>query len=332
MLLDEPFTGLDDASASALVERLRRLRESGAIVMLATHDLDLAEGLLDQAVFLRDGRMVQAVARPERLRATYRVVMTGSTTGHDARVAWQIVRKDLTVEVRSREIAYTTLFFAVSCLLVFAFALVREGKAPGSGAAGILWIALTFAGTLALGRTFERERQAETLRALLLAPVPRAAVYLGKLVGIVALLAGAELVLVPLVALLFPAPLLRAPVLARRDPGDRHARLRRGGDAVRRDAGPRAQPRRAAAGAAVSGDRAGDHRRRARHVGAAAARVRRRHRAVLAGAAGVLRRRVRDAGALDVRARDDRTDRSSMPKWFMPAAALCGAMFASRRS
>ena len=43
------------------------------------------------------------------------------------RAAWLILRKDLTVEVRSREIAYTTLFFAVSCVLVFAFALVREG-------------------------------------------------------------------------------------------------------------------------------------------------------------------------------------------------------------
>ena len=74
-LLDEPFTGLDDASASALVTRLRVLRDSGAIVVLATHDLDLAEGLLDHAVFLRDGRAVDAVARPEALRATYRAVM-----------------------------------------------------------------------------------------------------------------------------------------------------------------------------------------------------------------------------------------------------------------
>ncbi len=74
-LLDEPFTGLDDASASALVARLRRLRDEGAIVVLATHDLDLAEGLLDDAVFLRDGRMVEAIARPEALRATYRSVM-----------------------------------------------------------------------------------------------------------------------------------------------------------------------------------------------------------------------------------------------------------------
>jgi heme ABC exporter ATP-binding subunit CcmA len=74
-LLDEPFTGLDDASAAALVRRLRALRDAGAIVVLATHDLDLAEGLLDQAVFLRDGRAVETVARPEALRATYRDVM-----------------------------------------------------------------------------------------------------------------------------------------------------------------------------------------------------------------------------------------------------------------
>jgi len=124
---------------------------------------------------------------------------------------WLILRKDLTVEVRSREIAYTTIFFAVSCILVFAFALVKEGKPPEDGAAGILWIAISFAGTLALGRAFERERQAETLRALLLAPAPRPAVYLGKLLGIVALLAGAELVLVPLVSLLYQAPLLQYP-------------------------------------------------------------------------------------------------------------------------
>lgn len=127
------------------------------------------------------------------------------------RTVWLILRKDLMVEVRSREIAYTTLFFAVSCVLVFAFALVREGRPPEDGAAAILWISIAFAGTLALGRTFERERQAETLRALLLAPAPRPAVYVGKLLSIVVLLAGAELVLVPLVTLLFQAPLLARP-------------------------------------------------------------------------------------------------------------------------
>jgi heme exporter protein CcmB len=127
------------------------------------------------------------------------------------RVVWLVLRKDLTVEVRSLEIAYTTIFFAVSCVLVFAFALVREGRAPEDGAAGILWIAIAFAGTLALGRAFERERQSETLRALLLAPAARPAIYVGKLLGIVSLLVACELVLVPLVALLFQAPLFAHP-------------------------------------------------------------------------------------------------------------------------
>src|SRR5688572_31838355 len=68
-----------------------------------------------------------------------------------------------------------------------------------------------FAGTLALGRTFERERQSETLRALLLAPAARPAVYVGKLLGILVLLVVTELVLVPLVAFLFQAPLLAHP-------------------------------------------------------------------------------------------------------------------------
>jgi heme exporter protein CcmB len=123
-----------------------------------------------------------------------------------------IVQKDLAVEVRSREIVYTTAFFAVSCVLVFAFAFVREGRPPEDGAAAILWVSVMFAGNLALGRAFERERQSETLRALLLAPASRPAVYVGKLVGIVLLLAATELILVPLIALLFQAPLLAHPM------------------------------------------------------------------------------------------------------------------------
>jgi len=129
------------------------------------------------------------------------------------RTAWLIARKDLRVEMRSREMIYTTLFFAVSVVLVFSFAFVRDGKAVDNAAAGILWVAIAFSGTLALGRTFERERQAETLRALLLAPVERAAVYLGKLFAVLGLLLLVELLLVPLVALLFQAPLGRAPGL-----------------------------------------------------------------------------------------------------------------------
>lgn len=129
------------------------------------------------------------------------------------KAAWLIARKDLIVEARSRELAYTTVFFSMACVLVFAFSFVREGRAPEGIGAGILWVAIAFSGTLALGRAFERERQAETLRALLLAPVERASIYLGKLVGLVILMAAVEIILVPVIALLFGAPLGHAPLL-----------------------------------------------------------------------------------------------------------------------
>ena len=129
------------------------------------------------------------------------------------RVALLVLRKDFAIEVRSREILYTTLLFAFSCVLVFSIAFVKQGQPLEDAAAGILWIAIEFAGTIALGRTFERERYGETLRALLLAPASRAAIYVGKMLGILLLLAVVELVLVPLVTILFHAPLLAQPAL-----------------------------------------------------------------------------------------------------------------------
>ncbi len=130
-----------------------------------------------------------------------------------ARVAWLVLRKDVAIEVKSREILYTTLFFAVSCVLIFSFAFVQAGQPLEGAAAGIIWIAIAFAGTLALGRTFERERYGDTLRALLLAPAPRPAIYVGKLLGIVLLLGIAELLIVPLVGLLFQAAVFAQPLL-----------------------------------------------------------------------------------------------------------------------
>ena len=131
------------------------------------------------------------------------------------RIALLVLKKDFAIEVKSREIVYTTLLFALSCILIFSLTFVIEGRPLQDAAAGIVWIAIAFSGTLALGRTFERERYAETLRALLLAPAPRAAIYVGKLLGILALLLATELLIVPLVALLFQADMFRHfPLLA----------------------------------------------------------------------------------------------------------------------
>ena len=118
-----------------------------------------------------------------------------------------VARKDLLVETRSREVIYTSALFAILCVLVFAFGFVNEGRADAQAAAAILWIAIAFSGTLSLARIFDRERQNETLRALLLAPVARPALYVGKLAGVLALLLLVEAIVVPLVALWFQARL-----------------------------------------------------------------------------------------------------------------------------
>jgi heme ABC exporter ATP-binding subunit CcmA len=77
VLLDEPFTGLDDASTNALVTRLRSLRDRGCIVLLTTHDLDVVDGLLDQVVVLKDGRLASLDADSRHLRERYRQLVAG---------------------------------------------------------------------------------------------------------------------------------------------------------------------------------------------------------------------------------------------------------------
>ena len=72
VLLDEPFTGLDDAATSALRTRLADLRGAGCIVLLATHDLETIGGLADRAVFLRGGKLLAIDAGAGTLRDRYR--------------------------------------------------------------------------------------------------------------------------------------------------------------------------------------------------------------------------------------------------------------------
>ena len=75
VLFDEPFTGLDDRAAALVSDRLRRLAAEGAIVVLATHDLDLADGLVTRAALIRDGRLLSDEPAPTSLRARYRALI-----------------------------------------------------------------------------------------------------------------------------------------------------------------------------------------------------------------------------------------------------------------
>jgi heme exporter protein A len=75
VLFDEPFTGLDDRAVRVVADRLRRLAADGAIVVLATHDLDLADGLVTRVALVRDGRLLSDEPALPGLRARYRSVV-----------------------------------------------------------------------------------------------------------------------------------------------------------------------------------------------------------------------------------------------------------------
>ena len=116
----------------------------------------------------------------------------------------RIAAKDLRIELRSWEILATMTFLAVVVVLIFSFAfVVGDARPPASVTAGILWIALVVSGTVGLGRTFDRERDGEAIRSLLLSPISRAAIYLGKLAATITLMLVVEVVLTFLAGLLF---------------------------------------------------------------------------------------------------------------------------------
>jgi ABC-type multidrug transport system ATPase subunit len=76
LLLDEPFTGLDDRAVTLVSARLRELAAGGAIVIVATHDLDLADGLVTRVALIRDGKLVADEPAAPGLRARYRALLS----------------------------------------------------------------------------------------------------------------------------------------------------------------------------------------------------------------------------------------------------------------
>jgi heme exporter protein B len=111
--------------------------------------------------------------------------------------------KELRVEIRTGEILVTTGLFATLVAVLTSLAFYTDPNNALRVAPGVLWIAVTFAGVLAMGRSWQRERDFEVFRALLLSPAPRSALYLSKLLASFAFLSVVEAILVLEVALLF---------------------------------------------------------------------------------------------------------------------------------
>lgn len=116
---------------------------------------------------------------------------------------WLLLRKDIRVELRAGELIYATMLFAAIIVLLFSFAFLGGSPPTVEVMAGVLWVALALSGLVGISRSFERERESDTLRGLLLSPLSRAAIYLSKLLSMALLMSLVVVVVVPGLLLLF---------------------------------------------------------------------------------------------------------------------------------
>ena len=118
-----------------------------------------------------------------------------------------LARKDLLQEVRSKAVTVATLFFSGLVLVILAFAIGPSDIALANAAPGVLWVALAFAGVISAAQSYQSELEEGAFEQLLLYPVPRAVIFLGKLAANWCFMSLLGFVLLPLSALLFGASL-----------------------------------------------------------------------------------------------------------------------------
>lgn len=126
---------------------------------------------------------------------------------------WSIVWKDLTMERHTRQLLSVMLFFSLVTVVVYNFALYGDLAAAREVSAGLLWITILLAGTLGLNRSLMSEQENRSLEAILMAPIDRSAIYLGKVISVSAFTLLTELILVPIFIAFFNKPFWRPQVL-----------------------------------------------------------------------------------------------------------------------
>lgn len=128
------------------------------------------------------------------------------------RHAWRVASKDLLVEFRSRTAILAVAVFVVLVLVVFNFGRDATAVSNLDFAPSILWVTFTFAAILALNRAFQIELENQALDGLLLAPIDRGSIYLGKLIANLIFVVTIEVIGLPLIALFFNVQVLLAPL------------------------------------------------------------------------------------------------------------------------
>ena len=124
-----------------------------------------------------------------------------------------IIRKDLRVELRSRELLSLMGMFTLLSVMIFSFALQLDILARESTVNGVLWVTIVFASILGLNRSLSMEREQGNLDSMLLAPIDRTAIFFGKLTGNYLFAVTIGVLLLPLTTLLFNITLTSAGML-----------------------------------------------------------------------------------------------------------------------
>jgi len=116
-----------------------------------------------------------------------------------------MVRKDIVMELRTKEMLLSMGLYAILTMLVYFVALSQAGNAfdPRDIAAGLLWLAFIFTSMLGLNRSLVHEKDQGCLEALLLSPVDRPVIFFAKVIGNLAFLLIVEILTVPVFAFLF---------------------------------------------------------------------------------------------------------------------------------
>jgi heme exporter protein B len=114
-----------------------------------------------------------------------------------------LIKKDLIVEYRSRQVFVTTLFFGLMVLVVGNFSLSNAGQMTALHAPGVLWIAFLFSGLLFLNHILQMEKEENTFSAILISPATPGHLFLGKMLAASIFLIGLEIILLPVFHLLF---------------------------------------------------------------------------------------------------------------------------------
>ena len=148
----------------------------------------------------------------ERAGAVLRAGSPSALSGY-LKAVGAVIWKDLTSELRSRELLGSMLVFALLVILIFNFALELDIRTRQSVTSGVLWVTFAFAGTLGLNRSMAVERERGCLDGLLLAPVDRSALFFGKALGNLLFMLIVAAIILPVYSLLYNANLFR-PALA----------------------------------------------------------------------------------------------------------------------